>query len=163
MRITSLAAGLALVVAACGGEKKASDQTTTATPAAEQAPAAGGAATPAAGGATHNVDMVLDGTTYKFVPNNLSIKSGDVVKFNSKSGGAHNVQFYPDSIPANVPAPIKALAVAPPEKGGSIVNESLKTEGESFELSFANAPAGDYKFFCAPHHALGMVGAIKVQ
>jgi len=164
MRITSLAAGLAIVLAACGGEKKAGDQ--TATPPADQpaAPAAGGeTAAPAAGGATHDVDMVLDGSSYKYVPNTLTIKAGDVVRFHSKSGGAHNVQFYPDSIPANVPAPIKALAIAPPEKGGSIASESMKTEGETFELSFAGAPTGAYKMFCAPHHALGMVGAITVQ
>jgi plastocyanin len=162
MRITSLAAGLALVVAACGGEKKTSEQAPSATPSTEAAPA-GGAAAPAGGGASHDVDMVLDGSTYKYVPNQLTIKSGDVVHFHSKSGGAHNVQFYPDSIPANVPGPIKAVAVAPPEKGGSIVSESMKTEGETFDLSFAGAPAGQYKFFCAPHHALGMVGAITVQ
>jgi plastocyanin len=162
MRITSLAAGLAFVVAACGGEKKTSEQAPAATPSTEAAPA-GGAAAPAGGGASHDVDMVLDGSTYKYVPNQLTIKSGDVVHFHSKSGGAHNVQFYPDSVPANVPGPIKALAVAPPEKGGSIASESMKTEGETFDLSFAGAPAGQYKFFCAPHHALGMVGAITVQ
>lgn len=162
MRIGSLAAGLALVVAACGGEKKTSEQAPSATPSTEAAPA-GGAAAPAGGGAAHDVDMVLDGSSYKYVPAQLTIKSGDVVHFHSKSGGAHNVQFYPDSIPANVPDPIKALAVAPPEKGGSIVSESMKTEGETFDLSFAGAPTGTYKMFCAPHHALGMVGAITVQ
>lgn len=164
MRITTLAAGLAIVLAACGGEKKADDQ--TATPPADQtaAPAPGGeAAAPAAGGTAHDVDMVLDGSSYKYVPNKLTIKSGDIVRFHSKTGGAHNVQFYPDSIPANVPAPIKALAIAPPEKGGSIASESMKTEGESFELSFAGAPTGEYKMFCAPHHALGMTGQITVQ
>ena len=157
MRITSLAAGLALLAAACGGEKKAEEQTTTATP-----PAAPAAA-PTAGGTTHEVKMLLDGTTYKYDPAKLTIKSGDIIKFTVVSGGAHNVQFYPDSIPANVPAAIKALAVAPPEKGGGISSESMKTEGESFELSFAGAPAGSYKFFCAPHHALGMVGEVTVQ
>jgi plastocyanin len=164
MRIATLAAGLAVVLAACGGEKKAGDQ--TATPPADQtaAPApAGGAAAPAAGGTTHDVDMVLDGSAYKYVPDKLTIKAGDLVRFHSKTGGAHNVQFYPDSIPANVPGPIKALAIAPPEKGGSIATESMKTEGETFELSFAGAPTGEYKMFCAPHHALGMVGAITVQ
>jgi plastocyanin len=158
MRIATLAASLAVVLAACGGEKKA-------TPPADQtaAPAPAGGAAPAAGGTTHDVDMVLDGSAYKYVPDKLTIKAGDVVRFHSKSGGAHNVQFYPDSIPANVPGPIKALAIAPPEKGGSIASESMKTEGETFELSFAGAPTGEYKLFCAPHHALGMVGAITVQ
>ena len=32
MRVTSMVAGLAIVLAACGGEKKAEDQSTTATP-----------------------------------------------------------------------------------------------------------------------------------
>jgi len=168
MRITSLAAGLAIGLVACGGEKKA-EQAPTTTPPAEQpaapgaaAPAPGGAA-PAAGGTTHEVKMVLEGTTYKYVPDKLTIKSGDVIKFTSVSGGPHNVQFYPDSIPANVPGPIKALAVAPPEKGGNIVSESMKMDNESVDVSFAGAPAGTYKFFCAPHHALGMVGAVTVQ
>lgn len=168
MRITSFAAGLTIVLAACGGEQKPADQTTT--PPADQttaAPApgaeAGAPAAPAGGGTTHNVDMVLDGSAYKYVPDKLSIKAGDVVRYHSKTGGAHNVQFYPDSIPANVPGPIKALAVAPPEKGGSIVSESMKTEGETFDLSFAGAPAGEYKVFCAPHHALGMKMQITVK
>lgn len=161
MRITSLAAGLALVAAACGGEKKA-EQTTTPPPAEQAAPAAAPAA-PAAGGTTHEVKMVLEGTTYKYDPAKLTIKAGDVIKFVSVSGGPHNVEFYPDSIPANVPAPIKALVMEPLEKGGSLVSESLKPDGDSFELSFAGAPTGAYKFFCAPHHALGMIGEVTVQ
>jgi plastocyanin len=163
MRITTLAAGLAIGVAACGGgEKKTEAAPSTAAPPAEQ-PAAPGAAAPAAGGTSHDVKMVLEGTTYKFVPNKLTIKAGDVIKFTSASGGPHNVQFYPDSIPANVPGPIKALAVAPPEKGGNIVSESMKMDGESLDVSFAGAPPGVYKFFCAPHHALGMTGEVTVQ
>lgn len=165
MHIRSLAAGLAMMLAACGGDKGAGDQ--AATPPADQTaapPAADGeAAAPAAGRTTHTVDMVLDGSAYKYVPDKLTIKAGDVVRFNSKSGGAHNVQFYPDSIPQGVPGPIKALSAAPPEKGGSIVSESMKLEGESFDLSFAGAPAGLYKLFCAPHHALGMKAEITVQ
>ncbi|HEX5386299.1 MAG TPA: plastocyanin/azurin family copper-binding protein [Gemmatimonadales bacterium] len=167
MRISSFAVGLAFVVAACGGEKQAANQSTTTTPPADQpaapAPAAAGSDAPAPGGANHDVNMVLEGTTYKYVPNTLTAKPGDVITFHSVSGGAHNVQFYPDSIPANVPPQIKALAVAPLEAGGSLVNESLKTEGESFQLSLKDAPTGTYHFFCGPHHALGMVGVLTVQ
>ena len=86
MRVTSMVAGLAIVLAACGGEKKAEDQSTTATP--EQPAAEQPAAAPAAGGgATHDVNMVLEGSTYKFDPAELTIKAGDVVNFHNKSGG----------------------------------------------------------------------------
>ena len=80
MRVTSMVAGLAIVLAACGGEKKAEEQTTTTTP--EQPAAEQPAAAPAAGGgAAHDVSMVLEGSTYKFDPAELTIKSGDVVNF----------------------------------------------------------------------------------
>ena len=49
MRVTSMVAGLAIVLAACGGEKKAEEQTTT-TAAPEQPAAAAPAAAPAAAG-----------------------------------------------------------------------------------------------------------------
>ena len=44
--------------------------------------------------------MVLEGSTYKFDPAELTIKAGDVVNFHNKSGGPHNVSFWADSIPA---------------------------------------------------------------
>ncbi len=44
-----------------------------------------------------------------------------------------------------------------------MVSESMKTDGETFDLSFQGAPPGTYKMFCAPHHALGMTGQITVQ
>ena len=79
MRVTSMAAGLAVLLAACGGgEQKAENQQSTATP--ESAPAAAPAAAPSATGATHDVNMVLEGSTYKYVPDNLTIKAGDAAK-----------------------------------------------------------------------------------
>ena len=33
--------------------------------------------------------------------------------------------------------------------------------GETYDVSFAGAPAGDYKFFCTPHLPFGMKGKIK--
>ncbi len=105
MRMTSMVAGLAIVLAACGGENKsASDQPATADqPAADQqaAPSQPGAAgnAPAAAGATHDVNMVLEGSSYKYVPDQLTIKPNDVVRYHNKSGGPHNVAFWADSIP----------------------------------------------------------------
>ena len=76
MRVTSMVAGLAIVLAACGGEKKAADQSTMATP-DTAAGAAAPAAAPAAAGANHDVNMVLNGSKYEFEPSELTIKAGD--------------------------------------------------------------------------------------
>jgi plastocyanin len=159
MRVTSMVAGLAIILAACGGEKKAEDQsTTTATP---EQPAAAPAAAPAAGGGTtHDVNMVLDGNTYKYDPAELTIKSGDVVNFHNKSGGPHNVSFWADSIPAGGADPLKASM---PDQMAPLEGPLLTEPDAVYSISFAGAPAGEYKFYCLPHLALGMKGKITVQ
>ncbi len=160
MRVTSMVAGLAIVLAACGGEKKAEDQsTTTATP--EQQPSAAPAAAPAAGGGgTHDVNMVLDGSTYKFDPAELTIKAGDVINFHNKSGGPHNVSFWADSIPSGAADVLKGSM---PDQMAPLEGPLLTEQDAIYKVSFAGAPAGDYKFYCLPHLALGMHGKITVQ
>ncbi|HET9038557.1 MAG TPA: plastocyanin/azurin family copper-binding protein [Gemmatimonadales bacterium] len=153
-----MVAGLAIVLAACGGEKKAEDQSTTATP---EQPAAAPAAAPAAGGGgTHDVMMVLDGSTYKFDPAELTIKAGDVVNFHNKSGGPHNVSFWADSIPAGGADVLKGTM---PDQMAPLEGPLLTEQDAVYKVSFAGAPTGDYKFYCLPHLALGMKGKISVQ
>jgi plastocyanin len=156
MRATSLVAGLAIVVAACGGEKKAPDQAATTTSEQQQAPAAA----PAATGATHDVNMELQGTTYKFDPAELTIKSGDVVQFHNKSGGPHNVSFWSDSIPKGA---ADKLTAGMPDQMGPLQGPLLAEPDVVYKVTFAGAPAGVYKFYCLPHLALGMHGKITVQ
>jgi plastocyanin len=157
MRVTSMVAGLAFVLAACGGEKKADNQTT----AAPEQPAAAPAAAPAAGGgATHDVNMTLEGSTYKFDPSNLTIKTGDVIKFHNKTGGPHNVSFWADSIPAGAS---NVLTKNMPDQMAPLEGPLLTEPEGTYSVSFAGAPAGDYKFYCLPHLALGMHGKITVQ
>ena len=151
MKTISVAVGLACVVAACGSK----DETTSkvdSTAAAAPAPAA-----PA--GATHDVNMVLEGTTYKFVPNELSVKVGDQVVFHNVSGGPHNVAFYADSIPAGAQAVIDPQLKEPL---GPLSSSLLVDPNATLAISFAGAPAGDYKFTCTPHMAMGMHGKITV-
>jgi plastocyanin len=158
MRVTSMVAGLAIVLAACGGEKKAEQQTTTAAP--EQPAAAPAAAPEAAGGGNHDVNMMLDGNTYKFDPAELTIKAGDVVTFHNKSGGPHNVSFWADSIPAGGADKLKA---AMPDQMAPLEGPLLTEVDGTYKVSFAGAPTGEYKFYCLPHLALGMHGKITVQ
>ena len=58
------------------------------------------AAAPAWTGATHYVSMNSDGKKGWFDPATLTIKANDVVRFHNKTGGPHNVSFWPDSIPS---------------------------------------------------------------
>ena len=160
MRVTSMTAALALVLAACGGGDRpagGADSAATAAP----APATDGAAAPAAGtGTTHTVDMVLEGTAYKFVPAALTVKAGDVVRFVNKSGGPHNVQFYPDSVPSGAATVLDANM---PDRMGPLAGPLVAEQDAVYQVSFAGAPTGEYKYFCLPHQALGMVAAITVQ
>ncbi len=157
MRMIGLA-GAAMVLAACGGEAKtpAADTTKAAAP----APAATTAA-PAAG-ATHDVNMVLEGTTYKFVPADITVKAGDKIVFHNVSGGPHNVQFFADSIPAGSSEPLDAGMGG--DKLGPLNGPLLTEPNGTYEVTFgATLPVGDYKFTCTPHMAMGMKGTVKVQ
>ena len=152
MRATMLAAGV-MVLAACGGEKPA-DQSAA-------APAAPAATAPAAAtGATHDVNMVMEGSTYHFAPAELSIKAGDLVNFHNVSGGPHNVQFHADSIPAGAAAVLDANMS---NRMNTLAGPLLVSPNEVYSISFAGAPVGEYRFTCLPHSALGMHGKITVQ
>jgi plastocyanin len=147
MRANWLAAGAMVLAAACGGEKPA-----------EQAAAAPAAAAPATG-TTHEVQMTMVGADYRFVPSDIAVKVGDAVKFTNTQATAHNVQFYPDSIPAGAAAVLDANM---PNRMGPLASNLLLTQNETYTISFAGAPVGEYHFTCLPHMALGMHGKVTV-
>lgn len=150
--ITAVVCTLAL--AACGGGDKPANQ--AATPAADPAAAAPAAAT----GATHTVDMEFDGKTAHFAPADLTIKSGDLVKFVVKSGPPHNVGFYADSIPAGAADVLNKNMV---DQMAPLTGPMKVGIGESYDVSFAGAPAGTYRYFCTPHIPFGMHATLTVQ
>jgi plastocyanin len=113
-------------------------------------------------GKTVDVNMQLDGTTYHFVPNTITVKAGDAIRFHNVSGGPHNVGFDATTIPANVQT---ALAANMPgdHSMGALEGPLLIQPNETYTVSFANIPPGTYAFHCFPHLALGMKGTITVQ
>ena len=89
----------------------------------------------------------------------LTIKSGDQVVWHNVSGGPHNVQFWADSIPAGAAEP---LAAGMPEQMSPLAGPLVVEPNGTYTVSFANTPAGEYKYYCLPHLANKMVAKITV-
>jgi plastocyanin len=109
---------------------------------------------------THEVRMVMEGTTPRFEPAALTIHAGDRVRFTSVSGGPHNVSFDPASLPADVR---RALAMAMTDQIQPLWGPLLTAPNQAYTISFAGVKPGRYDFFCMPHMAMGMKGTITVQ
>ncbi len=156
MRKIGLAAGLVFGLAACGGGDKAPAVDSTAAAAASTA-----AAAPAATTGAITVNMEYDGTTYKFVPSMIEAKAGDKIVFVNVSGGPHNVQFFADSIPAAGKMALDAAMTG--DKLGELNGPLMTEPNQTYEISLAGLPTGDYKFTCTPHMAMGMNGHLMIK
>jgi plastocyanin len=161
--------GMALVAAfaalsACGGGEKKAD-TSAAQPAAGATPggaAPGGAsatstAAPATG-TVHEVKMLGDEKGYRYEPADITIKSGDAIKWVMVSGGPHNAAFQDVSGPARA-----QLSANMPNQMSDLASPMLLTPNESYQMSFAKVPAGKYNYICQPHIATNMKGSVTVQ
>lgn len=141
-------AGLALSLgtAACGGQADAANAAPADAAATTEA-AAPAAPSVALTGNVIEVKMVTDGEGNYFEPAEIVAKPGDVVRFSLVSG-VHNVSF-----PAADNPTLSTLPASSPY---------LQLPGQTFDLT-VDMPAGEYKFVCDPHAALGMVGKLTVQ
>lgn len=178
----ALLASVFVLGACAGGDKSAtktdstsvtSTTTTTMTPAATTdssamaaapagTPAAGAVATAPATGKTIDVKMLGDEKGYRFDPANITVKSGDAIKFTNVSGGPHNVGFDPAKVPPAV-QPQLGANMPGDHSMGALEGPLLLQPNETYTISFAKIPAGTYDFHCTPHLALGMKGVITVQ
>ncbi len=159
----------ALVLAACGGEKKA--ETTpaaapamaapaAATPAAAPTPAVAGAAAPITG-KTVEIKMIGDEKGYRFEPANITIASGDGIKFVVVGGGPHNVAFDATKLAADMKTQLDANMGA--DKMGELSSAMKMNAGDIITISFGGVKAGEYAYNCTPHLAMGMKGVITVK
>lgn len=159
MRLTGIAAVLAMGALACG---KKSDQgqasAAAATPAAAPATATAQAAEPT--GPVVEVKMMGSGNVYRFDPSTITVPAGGTVRFINIEGGPHNVSFYADSIPAGA---AEKLNAAMANRMDNLAGPFLINPNDHYDVSFAGLPTGTYKGFCTPHQALGMHFILTVK
>ena len=90
---------------------------------------------------TVSVKMGSDSGMLKFVPETVTIKEGDTVKWENNKMSPHNVVFENASDKSH-----KNLVFSP---------------GDGYESTFNEA--GEYSYYCEPHRGAGMVGKVVVQ
>jgi plastocyanin len=111
-------------------------------------------------GVTIVVRMTGGADGYRFSPANISAHIGDVVRFINVSGGPHNVSFWADSIPAGAAA---SLQKNMQQTIDALEGVMLSGPKETYTVSLAGLRPGTYRYYCAPHLAVGMVGRITVR
>ncbi|HLM66126.1 MAG TPA: plastocyanin/azurin family copper-binding protein [Longimicrobium sp.] len=108
----------------------------------------------------HQVRMVMEGSAARFEPANLTVRSGDQVRFVTASGGPHNVAFDAAKVPDATEA---RLSAGMPNQIAPLSGPFVINAGDSYTISFAGVPAGRYEISCLPHQAMGMKGVVTVQ
>ncbi|BAT53333.1 plastocyanin [Nostoc sp. NIES-3756] len=109
--------------------------------------------TPSAAADTHQIKLGSDKGLLVFEPAKLTIKPGDTVEFVNNKVPPHNVVFDAALNPAKSADLAKSLSH----------KQLLMSPGQNVTTTFpADAPAGDYTFYCEPHRGAGMVGKITV-
>jgi plastocyanin len=109
--------------------------------------------TPSAAADTHQIKLGSDKGLLVFEPAKLTIKPGDTVEFVNNKVPPHNVVFDAALNPAKSADLAKSLSH----------KQLLMSPGQNVTTTFpADAPAGDYTFYCEPHRGAGMIGKITV-
>jgi plastocyanin len=109
---------------------------------------------PSASAETYQVKLGSDKGLLEFQPKKLTVKPGDTIEWVNNKVPPHNVVF--DA--ANNPAKSADLAKSLSHK------QLLMSPGQKQTTTIpADAPAGDYTFYCEPHRGAGMVGHIIVE
>ena len=112
-------------------------------------------------GQTVEVKMLQDAQgNYRFDPADVTIKTGDGVKFVMVSGAPHNVAFDPVQIPANAKSQLSANM---PQQVSELSSPMMMNPNETYSISFGKMPPGKYSYHCTPHLTFGMKGTITVQ
>lgn len=110
----------------------------------------------------HEIRLEGDALTgvFRFVPNEISAKPGEVLRFVNQSGGPHSIGFRSDGLSPSAKA---ALNAAMPDRVGDLRGPLLVAQGARYEITVPALPPGNYEFFCLPHLAYRMVGQLRIR
>jgi plastocyanin len=103
----------------------------------------------------HLVRLVVRGDTYAFEPSEIGISSGDLVRFVLGSAQPQSVAFGVSDLSAEAEQFVREQDL--------LHGELLTSPGETYDVSFQNAPPGRYPFHSIVHAERGMRGVVVVD
>ncbi|OUL22075.1 plastocyanin [Nostoc sp. 106C] len=110
--------------------------------------------TPSASAETYKVKLGTDKGQLAFEPKKITVKPGDTIEWVNNKVPPHNVVFDAALNPAKSGDLAKSLSH----------KNLLMSPGQTEKTTIpADAPAGEYTFYCEPHRGAGMVGKIVVE
>lgn len=109
---------------------------------------------PLAAAETYTIKLGSDRGMLQFEPKQVSLKPGDTIKWVNNKVPPHNVVFDAKKNPNKDATLAKGLSH----------KQLLMAPGQNFTTTIpADAPAGEYTFYCEPHRGAGMVGKVIVE
>ncbi|MBD2356375.1 plastocyanin [Tolypothrix sp. FACHB-123] len=110
--------------------------------------------TPSASAETYQVKLGTDKGQLAFEPKKITVKPGDTIEWVNNKVPPHNIVFDAALNPAKSGDLAKSLSH----------KNLLMNPGQKQTTTFAaDAPTGEYTFYCEPHRGAGMVGKVVVE
>lgn len=97
--------------------------------------------------------------TYRFNPDRVTARPGDVVVFKAVSGVPHSIVFENAGLSDQAH---EALNGAMSRRAGDLSSPLLTLQGAEYRVVVPQLPPGTYQFFCLPHRAYDMRGQLRI-
>jgi len=117
---------------------------------------------PLAAQKTHTVTLTGDRSSgrYRFDPDRLTVRPGDVVRFVVESGMPHTVTFDSAGV---AQADQAALNAAMTGRLSWLSGPLLTAAGQHFDFVVPRISAGRYRYYCLPHRAYRSGGTLEIR
>ena len=97
--------------------------------------------------------------TYRFSPEMVAARPGDVLVFKAGQGAPHSIVFENAGLNE---ATHEAINGAMSRRAGDLSSPLLTAEGAEYRMVVPRIPPAVYGFYCLPHRAYDMRGQLRV-
>jgi plastocyanin len=115
----------------------------------------------AVGQRTHQIRLEANPAKeiYRFNPDQVTARPGDVLLFKVVSGPPHSIVFEGAGLPEGAR---EALNGSMPRRTAELSSPLLTAEGVEYRIVVPQLLPGSYSFFCLPHRAYDMRGQLTI-